>query len=298
VQTSRLAVVLSLLAGSFDKPRAATPGSHLGHIYRGHRVLPRIQPFTKAGKGDVSSHVLVTSLEEVYENAISLLHDVVERPGRPGFRLATGSLHRAELSVALRPVGPSALAILVEELSRLGARVIMHLDTGLAISPSLSIGSVVLATAAIKGDGVSKTYAPIEVPAIPDYSLLRHIQQSLEVHNIKTVAGVIWSLDTFYLNEQLLEHGARLYGKIALAVDMDTASLFTVSMNRKLMSASVLVIESSLPKGIERGSSYLEDESDELRRKVFDSIDKLLKPLLEALALHMEKMKSKVNARI
>ncbi|BES81210.1 hypothetical protein [Pyrodictium abyssi] len=261
--------------------------------------MPRIQPFTRAGKGDVSTHVLVTSLEEVYENAVSLLHDVVERPGRPGFRLATGSLHRAQISVALRPVGPSALAILVEELSRLGARVIMHLDTGLAISPSLGIGSVVLATAAIKGDGVSKTYAPVEVPAIPDYSLLRHIQQSLEVHDIKTMAGVVWSLDTFYLSEQLLEHGARLYGRIALAVDMDTASLFTVSMNRKLMSASVVVIESSLPKGIERGSSYLEDESEELRKKVLDSINKLLRPLLEALALHMEKTKSsKVNSRI
>jgi uridine phosphorylase len=254
--------------------------------------LPRIQPFTRASKGDVSTHVLVTSLEEVYEEAVSKLHDVTERTGRYGFKIASGTLHRAMLSVALRPVGPSALAILVEELARLGAKVVLNLDTGLALSPSLSIGDIVLATAAIKGDGVSKAYAPIEVPAIPDYSFLRHIQQSLEIHNVKAVAGVVWSMDMFYMTEQVLEEGVRRYGKIAIALDMDTASLFTVSMSRRLLSASVIVIESSLPKGVERGSLFLPEEAEELRRKVLESISRVIQPILEALTLHIEKMKS------
>jgi uridine phosphorylase len=254
--------------------------------------LPRVQPFTRASKGDVSTHVLVTSLEEVYEEAVGRLHDVTERAGRYGFKIASGMLHKAPLSVALRPVGPSALAILLEELSRLGARVVLNLDTGLALSPALSIGDIVLATAAIKGDGVSRAYAPIEVPAIPDYSLLRHIQQSLEIHNVKTVTGVVWSMDMFYMSEQLLEEGVRKYGKLAIALDMDTASLFTVSMSKKLMAASVIVIESSLPKGVERGSLFVEEEGEELRRKVLESIGKLIPPILEALTLHVEKMKS------
>ena len=259
--------------------------------------MPRVQPFTRASKGDVSTHVLVTSLEEVYEEAISKLHDVNERPGRYGFKLATGSIHKASISIALRPVGPSALAILVEELARLGAKVILHLDTALALSPSLSIGDVVLATAAIKGDGVSKAYAPIEVPAIPDYTLLRHIQQSLEIHNIKTLTGVVWSMDMFYASEQVLEQGVKKYGKIAIALDMDTASLFTVAMNKRLMAASVLIIESSLPKGIERGSLLLSEEREELRRRVLDALGQLIQPILESLTLHVEKMKSLQSMR-
>jgi uridine phosphorylase len=255
--------------------------------------LPKLQPFTKAGKGDVSTHVLVTSLEEVYNEAVSRLHDVVERAGQPGFRLATGTLHGLRVSVALRPVGPSALAILLEELGRLGARVVLSLDTGLALAPRLTIGQPILAVASIKGDGVSKSYSPPEVPAIADFGLLRHIQQTLEVHNIQIMTGLVWSVDSFYVSEQLLEQGVRSYGKLALALDMDTAALYTVAMARKMLGASILVIESSLPKGVERGAVYQANE--ELHRKVLESFGKLLRPLLEALTLHMEKSKARLR---
>jgi len=255
--------------------------------------LPRLQPFTKAAKGDVSTHVLVTSLEEVYTEATSRLHDVVERAGQPGFRLATGSVHGLRLSVALRPVGPSALAILLEELGRLGARVVLSLDTGLAIAPRLGIGQAVLAAASIKGDGVSKTYSPPEVPAIADFELLRHIQQTLEIHNVPITTGLVWSVDSFYVSEQLLEQGVRSYGKLALAMDMDTAALYSVSIARKMQSVSVLVIESSLPRGIERGVVY--QASEELHTKVLEAFGKLLRPLLEAMTLHMEKTKSRLR---
>jgi len=255
--------------------------------------LPRLQPFTRAGKGDVSTHVLVTSLEEVYTEATSRLHDVVERSGQPGFRLATGSLHGLRVSVALRPVGPSALAILLEELGRLGARVVLSLDTGLALSPRLTIGQAVLAAASVKGDGVSKAYSPPEVPAIADFELLRHIQQTLEIHNVQITTGLVWSVDSFYVSEQLLEQGVRSYGKLALAIDMDTAALYSVSMARKIQSASVLVVESSLPRGIERGTIY--QASEELHTKVLEAFGKLLRPLLEALALHMEKNKARIR---
>ncbi len=255
--------------------------------------MPKLQPFTKAAKGDVSTHVLVTSLEEVYNEAVSRLSDVVERAGQPGFRLATGTVHGLRISVALRPVGPSALAILLEELGRLGARVTLSLDTGLALAPRLTIGQAVLAVASIKGDGVSKTYSPPEVPAIADFELLRHIQQTLEIHNVPITTGLVWSIDSFYVSENLLEQGVRSYGKLAVALDMDTAALYSVSMARKIQSASVLVIESSLPKGIERGLAY--QASEELHAKVLESFGKLLRPLLEALTLHMEKTKARLR---
>jgi len=255
--------------------------------------LPRLQAFTRAGRGDVSSHVLVTSLEEIYSEAMGKLEDPVERVGQPGFKLATGSLHGLRVSVALRPVGPSALAILLEELSRLGAKVILNLDTAFALAPRLGIGTVVLATASIKGDGVSRIYSPAEVPAVADFELLRHIQQTLSLHNIAPEVGLVWSLDAFYLSEQFLEQGVRSYGKLALALDMDTAALYTVSMARKLQAASVLVVESSLPKGVERGTLYQEGEG--VHERVVNVLSKLLKPLLEALTLHMEKSRAKLR---
>jgi uridine phosphorylase len=251
-----------------------------------------MQIFTKTSKGDVSTHALVTSLEEVYERALSYLNNVVERTGRPGFRVATGEFHRTRLTVVLHPIGPSALAILLEELARLGTDVVLYLDAATALSPKVDIGSVILATGAIKGDGVSKAYAPLEVPAIPSHELFHHVQQSLEVHDIKTVPGIVWSVDTFYLNGGAIEASMKTYSRLAVAMDMGTATLFTVAMTRKLQAASVLVVESSVPKGVERGAIYSEEEEYEtLHQKIFSVIDRLVKPLLEALSLHMEHVK-------
>ncbi len=250
--------------------------------------MPKIQPFTHAGRGDVSSHVIVTSLPEVYDLALERLEAPLEREGYPGFKLATGEVHGLRVTVAMRPVGPSALAILVEELFRLGASVVVSVDTALAIAPRLEIGSVVLATAAIKGDGVSRNYIPVEVPAIADFDLLRHVQQTLNIHNIEVKTTVAWSLDTYYVSEGLLDHAMRLYGKYASILDMDTAALYTMAMARRMRALSVNVVEASAVRGVERGS-YLTQEGEEVRRRVMETFEKLMKPLMEAVALHMEK---------
>ena len=254
--------------------------------------MPKFQPFTRASRGDVSSHVIVTSLPEVYELAVERLSNPVTRVGQPGFRLATGEVHGLRVTVAMRPVGPSALAILVEELFRLGAQVVVSVDTALAIAPRLEIGSVVLAAAAIKGDGVSKNYVPVEVPAIADFDLLRHVQQTLDIHNIEAKTSIAWSLDTYYVSEGVLEHSMRLYGKYAAILDMDTAALYTIAMARRMSALSINVVEASAVKGVDRGS-YMTREGEEVRKKVMDSFERLMKPLLEAVALHIEKEKGR-----
>lgn len=270
------------------------PCEGLGFEARACPGMPRPQPFTHAEKGDVSTHVIVTSVPDIYEATIERMHEVTEKPGQPGFRLASGTVHNIRLTVALRPVGPTALAILVEELARLGARVVINFDTALALSPSVEIGGIFLAPAAVKGDGVSRNYLPVEVPAIADFDLLRHIQQTLEIHNISARTTTVWSIDLYYINEAILEHGARIYGKYATIVDMDTAALYTVAMSRKLHAASILVVEASVAKGIERGS-FIAGGTDELRRKVINSVHRLVKPLLEAAALHVEKDRARVS---
>ena len=255
--------------------------------------MPKLQPFTRASRGDVSTHVIVTSLPEVYELAVERLGGVEERQGQPGFRLATGEVHGLRVSVALRPVGPSALAILLEELGRLGARVVISADTAVGLAPGVSVGDVVVASAAIKGDGVSKNYMPVEVPAIADFSLLRHVQQTLSIHNIEAGTAVVWSIDTYYVSEQLMEHGVKSYARYASVMDMDTAALYTVAMARKLSALSVLVVEASGIRGVERGAYMTGNE--EVRKKVLDTFTRLMKPLLEAAALHKEKDKARLR---
>lgn len=262
--------------------------------------MPLIQPFTRCRHGDVSSHVLLTWVEEVFENASDLINveNVVE--GRGGFKTITGSYRGIRLSVVKTPIGAHGTLIAVEELSKLGARVFVKVGLGYALSPSLKIGDVVVATSAIKGDGVSKATAPLEAPAIPSYELLEllietirtNVPQTTAPNRISFVQGLVWSSDLYYSNgPAILESDSnyKQYARLVLVVDSDTAALYTIGLVKKLQTISMDVVEASKVKGLARGELFSEDtEHAELRRKLLDGIESATKLAIEALSLHYE----------
>jgi len=260
--------------------------------------LPLIQPFTKCRHGDVGSHVLLTWVEEVFEKASELINveNVVE--GRGGFKTITGFYRGIKLSVVKTPIGAHGTLIAVEELSKLGARVFIKVGLGYALSPSLKIGDVVVATSAIKGDGVSKAAAPLEAPAIPSYELLELLIETIRTNisqlapnRISFVQGLVWSSDLYYSNGLTLESDSnyKQYARLALVVDSDTAALYTIGLIKKLQTISMDVVEASRAKGLARGELFSEDtEHAELRRKLLDGIESATKLAIEALSLHYE----------
>ncbi len=257
--------------------------------------MPHIQPYTRLGSKDVSTHVMITSLEEAFEEAQNLVHGGVIIEGRAGFRTLNGSYHGIPVTVVYKPLSPSLTAIAVEELVRAGAKVFIALEPGLGLSPALGIGDIVVAASAIKDDGVSKHYMPAEVPASADYSLLEHVMQTFAAHNVSVRVGIVWSHDLYYLNSAFTEV-LRVYSKIAIALDMDTATLYTMSMLKKLPTVSIIVIDSSHPKGIERGEVLVEEERIELRERFLKGVERAVKIAMEALALHYEYVKSEAAA--
>ncbi len=257
--------------------------------------MPHIQPYTRLGP-EVSSHVMITSIEEAFEEAQQIIHGGVVVEGRAGFRSVTGTYRGIPVTVVYKPISPSLTAVAVEELSRLGAKVFIGLGPGLGLAPSLGIGDVVVASSAIKDDGVSKHYMPAEVPASADYSLLEQVMQTFAAHNEKARVGIVWSHDLYYLNSSFTEI-LRVYSKIAIAIDMDTATLYTMAMLKKIPTVSILVIDSSHPKGIERGEILVDEERVEIRERFLTGVAKATKIAIEALTLHYERMKSEAAAR-
>lgn len=245
----------------------------------------------------VPSHILLTDLEPAFNAALQRLSETVTIRGRNGFQAATGTYRKTNLGVVLKPIGPSSTAIAVEELSRVGARVIVEVSSAYAISPSLSIGDIILVPAAIKDDGVSRHFLPAEVPASADFDLIEHILNTFKTYNLSPRVGVVWSTDVYYVNSEITERN-RVYHKVALAMDLDTATLYTLSSLKNISSAVILVVEASQPKGIARGV-VLED-SDEIsktKEKFSQSLENAVKIALESLALHYEKAKSEVAKR-
>jgi uridine phosphorylase len=258
--------------------------------------MPHIQPYTRLSSREVSTHVMITSLEEAFEEAREMVHGEILIEGRAGFKTLVGSYHGIPVTVLYKPLSPSLTAIAVEELARVGAKVFVALEPGLGLSPALSVGDIVVASSAIKDDGVSKHYMPAEVPASADYTLLEHVMQTFAAHNIDVRVGIVWSHDLYYLNSAFTEV-LRVYSKIAIALDMDTATLYTMSMLKKLPTVSIIVIDSSHPKGIERGEVLIEEERVELRQRFLRGVERAVKIVMEALTLHYEHVKSEAAAR-
>jgi DeoD family purine-nucleoside phosphorylase len=136
--------------------------------------------------------------------------------------------------------GPSA-AIVISELADLGARELVRVGTCGALAAGLALGDLVIATEAIAEDGTSRALGASErAPA--DGGLLAALQAANDGGN--AAVGAVVSTDLFYDGEADSEQ--RWVAAGALAVEMETATLFTLARRRGLNAAAVLAVSDTL----------------------------------------------------
>ncbi len=131
--------------------------------------------------------------------------------------------------------GPSA-AIVVAELAALGAATLVRVGTCGALDGSLGLGDLLVATEALAADGTSRALGAGErVAASPDLA-----QRLLRAAGNGSPHGPVVSSDLFYDGEAGAEERWRAAG--ALAVEMETATLFALARRRGLRAGSVLIV--------------------------------------------------------
>lgn len=134
--------------------------------------------------------------------------------------------------------GPSA-AIVVSELIELGARRLIRVGTCGAIDGSLALGELLIATAALPADGTSRALgAPTPVAA--DEGLLAHLFATAGQAGADPPAGLVVSTDLFYDPREDVERAWRADG--AVAVEMETATLFALGARHRVAAASLLIV--------------------------------------------------------
>ncbi|NPA04948.1 MAG: nucleoside phosphorylase [Crenarchaeota archaeon] len=262
--------------------------------------MPIIQPFTHSSRQDVAPQVLLTWVDEVFDAAASYINPLNSVEGRAGFKLVTGTYRGTPVTIVRTPLGAHGTLIALEELSRLGANVYIKVGLGCAVSPRLSVGDIVVVSSAIKGDGVSRAAAPLEVPAIPDHNLTSLILEVLESNNMKYNRGMTWSTDLYYSNglSSIDQSVYKQLAKYALIMDPDTAALFTIGLLKKLHTAAILVVEASQPKGVVRGELLSEEaERRDLRKRLVNGLQEAARIAIEALTLHHEHAVRKTSRR-
>lgn len=141
--------------------------------------------------------------------------------------------------------GPSA-AIVIEELAQLGARRFVRVGTCGALSGALALGDAIVATEAIPADGTSRALGA-EEPVAADPGLTAALVAAAEREG-GARSGAIVTTDLFY--DTRGEHAVPASDG-ALAIEMETATLFRLAALRDLQAGCVLVVSDLL--GPERG---------------------------------------------
>ncbi len=146
--------------------------------------------------------------------------------------------------------GPS-VAIGMEELARLGVKNFIRVGTTGSIQEHVNLGDVIINNAAVRLEGTSTHYAPINFPAVADLKLTNALAYSAEEMDIPHHVGISVSSDTFWPGQERYDSFTgyvcnNLRGTLkewqqlgALNYEMETAALFVVAQAFGLKAASI-----------------------------------------------------------
>ncbi len=160
----------------------------------------------------------------------------------------TGELLGERVSVVSTGIGGPSAAIAMEELANLEAHTFVRVGTCGGIDLSVQSGDVVVATGAVRMEGTSREYAPVEWPAVPDFTVTSALVEACQSLGYSWHAGVVQCKDSFYgqhsparmpvsfEREQKWEAWKRLG---VLASEMESAALFAVAASRRVRCGSV-----------------------------------------------------------
>lgn len=183
------------------------------------------------------------------------------------FRSIIGKLNGENVIITSTGIGGPSAAIALEELYKLGVREAVRVGTCGGISLSVIPGELVIPTAAVRMEGTSKEYAPIEFPAAADFEMTAALADAAASLGLAYRTGVIQSKDSFYGQHSPatmpvsyeLENKWEAWKRLGvLASEMETAALFTVGAVRGIKTGCVL---HALWNQERRAAGFVDEES-------------------------------------
>ncbi len=163
----------------------------------------------------------------------------------------TGTLDGVKVSVTSTGIGGPSASIAMEELYRCGADTFVRIGTCGGIQEDVKSGDVVVATGAIRMEGTSREYAPIEFPAVADLEVTNALVQAAKTKEFPFHTGIVQCKDAFYGQHEpeLMPVSYELINKWeawkrlgVLASEMESAALFVVASKLHVRAGSCFLV--------------------------------------------------------
>ncbi len=177
--------------------------------------------------------------------ATELLEDAELLNEDRGLTTATGTYKGRRITISAFGMGAPIAAVVVEELSYIGVKRVLRLGTVMTAGET-PLGALVVAHGAIRGEGTSAGYLPVEYPAVPDFALTARAEAAARATGRPVVTGVYESADGFYTELMRRDDPAgqaelveRRRGQHVVGTDMETSAVFVVARARGIAAASL-----------------------------------------------------------
>ena len=153
-------------------------------------------------------------------------------------------------------MGSPGAATVMDLLSAIRPEAVLFLGKCGGLKRRNKLGDLILPIAAIRGEGTSNDYFPAEVPAMPSFALQKAISTTIRDYEVDYWTGTVYTT-----NRRVWEHDDefKLYLQRvrAYAIDMETATIFTVGFYNKIPTGALLLVSDQpmIPEGVKTEQS-------------------------------------------
>lgn len=234
-------------------------------------------------KDDVGEYVILPGDPKRCEKIAAYFDDAKLIADRREFTTYTGFLNGVKVSVTSTGIGGPSASIALEELVNVGAKTFIRVGTCGGIDINVKGGDLVIATGAIRMEGTSKEYAPIEFPAVANLDVINSLVKAAKNLGNEYHTGIVQCKDSFYgqHNPERMPVSYELQNKWeawkrlgCLASEMESAALFVVGSFLKVRVGSVFLTVANQ-----------EREKQNLENPVVHDTEKAIKTAIEALKI-------------
>ncbi|GAC1313864.1 MAG: AMP nucleosidase [Mucilaginibacter sp.] len=153
-------------------------------------------------------------------------------------------------------MGSSMAATIMDLLTAINPKAVIFLGKCGGLKKKNNVGDLILPIAGIRGEGTSDDYLPSEVPALPAFAMQKAISTTIREFGRDYFTGTCYTT-----NRRVWEHDKEFKKYLkdlrAMAIDMETATIFTTGFANKIPTGALLLVSDQpmIPEGVKTAES-------------------------------------------
>ena len=216
-------------------------------------------------------YILLTNFNNYVELFAKWTNVSVDGKDRP-FQSATAD----GITIINFGMGSPGAATIMDLLIAINPKAVLFLGKCGGLKKQNKIGDLILPIAAIRGEGTSNDYFPPEVPALPAFALQKAISTTIREYHTDYWTGTVYTTNrrVWEHDEVFKEYLTRIR---AHAIDMETATIFSVGFHNKIPTGALLLVSDSpmLPEGIKTEESDKKVTNEYVEKHIHIGMDSL-----------------------